>query len=277
MQAKDDRVTWVTQMLTRIREIKMSGVEHLYARRIRAARHSEVAALQVKKYLDALCVYFWAATSLLFSLFTFGAFALSGKPLTPQVAFTSLALFNVLIGPLNSFPWVVNGVMEAIVSLSRLETFMGAREIDPPLNLLRHEEEEEQGGASRPDPDSGVSETATSVADRAASIGLVSDPIIAVEVRGGVFTWSESSDLSSGPSTSGQPARAPPAVSRLSLRVPRVRPPSFFIFPPSLYSISTLHKHLTRISITPLHSHIREPYVSSQGPQARANPPSSLP
>ena len=72
-------------------------------------------ALAVRKYLDALCVYFWAATSLLFSLFTFGLFVLLGHKLTAEVVFTSLALFNVLISPLNSFPWILNGLVEAVV------------------------------------------------------------------------------------------------------------------------------------------------------------------
>jgi hypothetical protein len=34
----------------------------------------------------------------------------------PQV-FTSLALFNVLILPLNAFPWVVNGIVEVRMPL----------------------------------------------------------------------------------------------------------------------------------------------------------------
>jgi ABC-type multidrug transport system fused ATPase/permease subunit len=38
--------------------------------------------------------------------------------------FTSLALFNVLIAPLNAFPWVVNGVVEAVVSLRRIQTYL---------------------------------------------------------------------------------------------------------------------------------------------------------
>lgn len=44
--------------------------------------------------------------------------------LTPQCSlfalqvFTSLALFNVLILPLNAFPWVVNGIVEVRVLLS---------------------------------------------------------------------------------------------------------------------------------------------------------------
>ncbi len=85
-------------------------------------------ALAVRKYLDALCVYFWAATSLLFSLFTFGLFVLLGHKLTAEVVFTSLALFNVLICPLNSFPWVLNGLVEAVVSVRRLQGFLSSWE-----------------------------------------------------------------------------------------------------------------------------------------------------
>ena len=92
------------------------------------AREGELKALAVRKYLDALCVYFWAATSLLFSLFTFGLFVLLGHKLTAEIVFTSLALFNVLIAPLNSFPWVLNGIVEAVVSVRRLQNFLVAWE-----------------------------------------------------------------------------------------------------------------------------------------------------
>lgn len=52
-----------------------------------------------------------AATSLLFSALTFALVVAlgGGAALTPAVAFTSLALFGLLTGPLNAFPWVVNG------------------------------------------------------------------------------------------------------------------------------------------------------------------------
>jgi hypothetical protein len=42
----------------------------------------------------------------------------------PSVVFTCLALFNVLIAPLNAFPWVVNGVVEAFVSLRRIQAYL---------------------------------------------------------------------------------------------------------------------------------------------------------
>ena len=88
---------------------------------IQTARTGELQALAVRKYLDALCVFFWAVTSLLFSLATFGTFILLGHELSATAVFTSLALFNVLIAPLNAFPWVINGIVEAVVSVQRLQ------------------------------------------------------------------------------------------------------------------------------------------------------------
>ena len=45
--------------------------------------------------------------------------------------FTSLALFNILIAPLNAFPWVINGLMESWVSLKRVERFLTLHELSP--------------------------------------------------------------------------------------------------------------------------------------------------
>ena len=109
MDAKDRRIAVISELLRGIKAIKAAGWETIFASKINATREEELKSLATRKYLDAMCVYLWAATSLLFSLGTFGLFVLLGKDLTAQVAFTSLALFSVLLGPINSFPWVING------------------------------------------------------------------------------------------------------------------------------------------------------------------------
>ena len=43
--------------------------------------------------------------------------------------FTSIAVFNILITPLNAFPWVLNGLMEAWVSLRRVQRFLDLPEL----------------------------------------------------------------------------------------------------------------------------------------------------
>lgn len=45
--------------------------------------------------------------------------------------FTTLALINILIGPLNALPWVVNGMVEAFVSMQRVNDFLDQDEVDP--------------------------------------------------------------------------------------------------------------------------------------------------
>jgi ATP-binding cassette subfamily C (CFTR/MRP) protein 10 len=125
MSHKDRRVGLMHELLYGIRTVKFLGWEAGFLRRIDAAREQEMAALRRRKYLDAWCVYWWVATPVLMSAATFACFLyVAGGALTPALVFTSLSIFNMLITPLNAFPWVVNGLVEALVSLRRLQTFL---------------------------------------------------------------------------------------------------------------------------------------------------------
>lgn len=53
-----------------------------------------------------------------------------GEKLTPAKTFTSVALMNMLIGPLNAFPWILNGLMEAYVSLKRVQELIDLENLD---------------------------------------------------------------------------------------------------------------------------------------------------
>ena len=50
--------------------------------------------------------------------------------LLPLQVFTTLALVGMLILPLNSFPWVLNGTLEAKVSLDRIQHFLTLSNLD---------------------------------------------------------------------------------------------------------------------------------------------------
>ncbi|OVA01330.1 ABC transporter [Macleaya cordata] len=128
MKQKDERIRKAGELLTYIRTLKMYGWELLFANRLRETRSLEVNYLSTRKYLDAWCVFFWATTPTLFSLFTFGLFVLTGHTLNAATVFTCLSLFNILISPLNSFPWVINGLIDAIISTRRLCKFLSCPE-----------------------------------------------------------------------------------------------------------------------------------------------------
>ncbi|XP_024537956.1 ABC transporter C family member 13 isoform X1 [Selaginella moellendorffii] len=126
MAQKDERIRRTSELLTHIWTVKMYAWETFFAHKIRTVRNEEMKHLSTRKYLDALCVYFWACTPTLFSVLTFGLFTFLGHTLDAATVFTSLALFNILISPLNSFPWVITGIVEAWVSIQRLQRFLSS-------------------------------------------------------------------------------------------------------------------------------------------------------
>uniref|UniRef100_A0A069DYD4 ABC-type xenobiotic transporter n=1 Tax=Panstrongylus megistus TaxID=65343 RepID=A0A069DYD4_9HEMI len=121
---KDERIMLMSEILRGIRAIKFYVWEDLFISKIMGIRKKELKYLGGRKYLDAVCVYFWATTPVLISIFTFITYAYTGNKLTAPVVFTSIALLNMLIAPLNAFPWVLNGLTEAWVSIKRIEKLL---------------------------------------------------------------------------------------------------------------------------------------------------------
>ncbi|NXK54352.1 MRP7 protein, partial [Chauna torquata] len=124
LKHKDTRVKLMTEFLSGIRVIKFYAWEKHFSIRINACRAKELQKLRAIKYLDAVCVYLWAALPVVVSIVIFITYVLLGHQLTATKVFTALALVGMLILPLNSFPWVLNGTLEAKVSLDRIQRFL---------------------------------------------------------------------------------------------------------------------------------------------------------
>jgi len=131
MTAKDKRVNMMSELLAGIRVIKYFNWQQFFTSRVDGIRQEELKQLGGRKYLDALCVYLWATTPVLISVLTFITYVLLGNTLTAAKVFTSIALFAMLTGPLNAFPWVLNGLVESLVSIKRLEAFFCLPETSP--------------------------------------------------------------------------------------------------------------------------------------------------
>ncbi|KAM9005458.1 multidrug resistance-associated protein 7 isoform X1 [Sarcophilus harrisii] len=131
LQHKDARVKLMTELLRGIRVIKFCGWEQTLGSRVQKHRAKELQQLRVIKYLDAACVYLWAALPVVISIVIFITYVLMGHQLTATKVFTALALVGMLIFPLNNFPWVINGLLEAKVSLERLQHFLDLPDHNP--------------------------------------------------------------------------------------------------------------------------------------------------
>uniref|UniRef100_A0A8C2YX69 ATP-binding cassette, sub-family C (CFTR/MRP), member 10 n=1 Tax=Cyclopterus lumpus TaxID=8103 RepID=A0A8C2YX69_CYCLU len=129
---KDSRVKLMTEVLFGIRVIKFYNWEPHFVQKVADCRKQELSHLKAIKYLDAMCVYTWAALPVVISILTFVTYVLLGHQLTAAKVFTTLALVGMLIVPLNSFPWVLNGILEAKVSLERIQRFFKLKNQDLP-------------------------------------------------------------------------------------------------------------------------------------------------
>lgn len=124
MSAKDDRVSLMTELLQGIRVVRFFVWENFFTAKVNGCREKELKYLKRRKYLDAVCVYLWATTPVVISVLTFTVYVFLGNELTAAKVFTSLALFSMLTGPLNAFPWVLNGLVEAKVSIQRVSAYL---------------------------------------------------------------------------------------------------------------------------------------------------------
>ncbi|XP_061703905.1 ATP-binding cassette sub-family C member 10 [Cydia pomonella] len=145
MKHKDSRVTLISDLLRGIRTVKVHVWEDYFINRVTESRTLELKYLRWRKYLDAICVVLWATTPVLVCALTLGVHALRAQPLLAPTVFTTVALINMLIAPLNAFPWVLNGLTEAWVSIKRIQKLLDLPDMDPEryydkLNTNRNED-----------------------------------------------------------------------------------------------------------------------------------------
>uniref|UniRef100_A0A0A9XHY7 ABC-type xenobiotic transporter n=2 Tax=Lygus hesperus TaxID=30085 RepID=A0A0A9XHY7_LYGHE len=140
MQHKDNRISCMSEILKGIKAIKLNVWESYFVGKICGHRKQEMKYLIRRKYLDAICVFFWATTPVIISVTTFITYIYTGHQLSASVVFTTLALLNMLIIPLNSFPWILTGLVEAWISIKRVEKLLELSDenlpeyYDPPVS-----------------------------------------------------------------------------------------------------------------------------------------------
>jgi len=85
----------------------------------------------------------WSTTPFLVSCSTFTVFVLTKDiPLTTDIVFPALTLFNLLTFPLAILPMVITSIIEASVAVGRLTSFFTAEELQPDAVILKGPVEE---------------------------------------------------------------------------------------------------------------------------------------
>ncbi|CAH1274296.1 ABCC1 [Branchiostoma lanceolatum] len=139
MKQKDARIKLMNEVLNGIKVLKLYAWELSFKEKIEKIRSKELQILRNTAFLNAGASFTWVCAPFLVSLTTFAVYVLVDERniLDAEKAFVALSLFNILRFPLNMLPNLITSMVQARVSLQRLENFLGHDELDP-NNVDRH-------------------------------------------------------------------------------------------------------------------------------------------
>ncbi|KIS68280.1 putative bile acid-exporting ATPase [Mycosarcoma maydis] len=138
LETTDQRLNLATEVLGCIKTVKFFAWERSFNARMDEARQRELQVLATR-YLAWLCNTFtYMGTPMLVTCATFGAHTkLFHQPLTAEKAFTALALFNTLRNPLDALPDMIVQILNSLVSVRRIDTYLREEETKKYQQLLR--------------------------------------------------------------------------------------------------------------------------------------------
>ncbi|XP_036428800.1 canalicular multispecific organic anion transporter 2 isoform X1 [Colossoma macropomum] len=133
MQYKDARIKLMNEILNGIKVLKLYAWEVSFKEKVLQIRQKELNVLRKTAYLSALSTMAWTSAPFLVALTTFAVYVTVDKKnvLDAEKAFVSLSLFNILRFPLNMLPQVISSLVQASVSLRRIQEFLSHDELDP--------------------------------------------------------------------------------------------------------------------------------------------------
>ncbi|NWV07412.1 MRP1 protein, partial [Ptilonorhynchus violaceus] len=133
MKYSDQQVKQLNEILRGIKVLKLYAWEPAYQRKVLRIREHELDVLKSSGYLTIYAMLTLTCIPFMVSLATFGVFFYLDKEnvLTATKVFTSVSLFNILRQPLFDLPSVISAVAQTKVSLSRLEDFLFAEDLNP--------------------------------------------------------------------------------------------------------------------------------------------------
>ncbi|KAJ8319362.1 hypothetical protein KUTeg_004453 [Tegillarca granosa] len=132
MRLKDQRIKLMNEILNGMKVLKLYAWESSFEKQVLELRKKELSVLKRLAYLNACVSFTWTTAPYVVSLVTFAVYVLSdpNNILDAEKAFVSLSLFNILRFPLSMLPQVISSLVQANVSLKRLEKFLNHEELD---------------------------------------------------------------------------------------------------------------------------------------------------
>ncbi|KAM4852275.1 ATP-binding cassette sub-family C member 2 [Thomomys bottae] len=138
MKNKDKRLKLMNEMLVGIKILKYFAWEPSFKDQVNNIRKKELKNLLTFGQIQTIMVFFLQLAPVLVCVITFSVYVLvdSNNILDAEKAFTSITLFNILRFPLSMLPMMISSLLQASVSIERLEKYFGGDDLD--TSAIRH-------------------------------------------------------------------------------------------------------------------------------------------
>ena len=131
MSHRDSRLKLLHEIMGNMKSIKFFAWEEQFIGKVEKLRNQEIVELKKIAYFDAICVYFWASAPCLITFFIILTYVFMGNDISASTIFTTLALVDQVILPLNALPWVIMGFIKTFISLMRVQEFFSLKDNAP--------------------------------------------------------------------------------------------------------------------------------------------------
>jgi ATP-binding cassette subfamily C (CFTR/MRP) protein 1 len=126
----DQRVSLTQEILQGVRFVKYFGWETSFLERIQNIRKKEIRGIQTLLTIRNAVLAVGMSMPVFASMISFITYSQVNSNLDPSRIFSSLALFNSMRIPLNFLPLVIGQVIDANVSVKRIQEFLLAEEAE---------------------------------------------------------------------------------------------------------------------------------------------------
>ncbi|KAB7503947.1 Multidrug resistance-associated protein 1 [Armadillidium nasatum] len=142
MKKKDKRIKLINEILNGIKVLKLYAWEMSFNHYITDIRKDEVKVLKRNAMLGAITSFILSCTPFMISYIScYMTYVLLSNQLTPGTVFVSISLLNILRMPMVMIPFLIISMVQANVSLKRMNKFLRSEELDP--DLVERDEKEE--------------------------------------------------------------------------------------------------------------------------------------
>ncbi|KAI5306338.1 hypothetical protein KEM56_001329 [Ascosphaera pollenicola] len=128
MKFRDQKMAVITEVLQGIRQVKFSALEQQWKQRIGEMRSKELDALWTSYVFDTFLITIWVLFPIMLSAISLGVYSVLHGGLSASVAFTTISVFKTIEAVLAAFPEAITMVIEAKVSLKRIDKHLFSEE-----------------------------------------------------------------------------------------------------------------------------------------------------